>query len=203
MDGVGGKAGWSWIVSKFPSKMPVSIDEPKLSLQFIIEGLLTLVIGVASPWMVQDWPEQAKFLTPLERAAVLHRLKQDAGLGNEGEFSWNIIKRAALDWKTWLLMLTYIGVAEGIYSQSIFTPTIIRALGTWSTPQSLLLSTPPYAWGFFTTLLTAYLSDRTGKRGFFLMFWSLISVIGYILFITVPLSQPVSIKYRMFECFNH
>src|SRR5687768_3681123 len=87
MEGIGGKAGWSWIVSPpffFPSR-PLAVKKPgKLSKpvpffipQFIIEGLLSFVIGVASIWMVQDWPEDAKFITPLERAMVLQRLKDD------------------------------------------------------------------------------------------------------------------------------
>lgn len=154
---------------------------------------MTFVVGILSPWMVHDWPDgDVKFLTPLEKEAVLQRLKADSGLANQGTFSWRVVRRAAMDWKTWVLMLMYIGVAEGIYSQSIFTPTIIAALGKWSRPQSLLLSTPPYAWAFITTMTTAYLSDKTGRRGFFLMFWTLLSVVGYIIFITVPLNKPVS-----------
>lgn len=198
MKGVGGKAGWSWIVSR-NANSPTTVNlqhtdsSNKLSsLQFIIEGLLTFIVGVASPWMVQDWPEQATFLTPLERANVLYRLKADSGLNNEGKFSWKVIRRAVSDWKTWMLMLLYIGVAEPLYSMSIFAPTIIKALGSWSTPQSLLLSTPPYAWAFITTMSTAYLSDKTGRRAFFLMFWTVLAVVGYILFLTVPHSAPVS-----------
>jgi hypothetical protein len=36
LDGVGGKAGWSWI--------------------FILEGLLTLCVGSFSYWAVNDYP---------------------------------------------------------------------------------------------------------------------------------------------------
>lgn len=134
MVGVGGKSGWSWI--------------------FIIEGLLSLVIGVASIWMVHDWPDQARFLTPIEREMVFLRLKQDSGLQNEGTFSWRMVRKALKDWKTYVMMLMYIGCAEPIYSQSwvvttrgqadhsLFSPTIIAALGTFTTSQSLLLSTP-------------------------------------------------------------
>jgi hypothetical protein len=108
----------------FPSR-PLAVNKPgKLSKpvpffipQFIIEGLLSFVIGVASIWMVQDWPEDAKFITPLERAMVLQRLKDDTGLASEGTFKGSVIKRAVLDWKTWVLALMYIGCAEPIYSQ--------------------------------------------------------------------------------------
>jgi hypothetical protein len=47
MDGVGGQPGWAWI--------------------FILEGLATVLIAMASPWVLQDFPEAAKFLTEPER----------------------------------------------------------------------------------------------------------------------------------------
>ena len=50
MDGVGGKPAWAWI--------------------FIIEGLITIVAGIASFWMIQDFPNTAKFITEEERAYI-------------------------------------------------------------------------------------------------------------------------------------
>ena len=47
MDGIGGKPGWAWI--------------------FIIEGLFTVVVACVSPWVLQDFPESAKFLSEAER----------------------------------------------------------------------------------------------------------------------------------------
>ncbi len=67
--------------------------------------------------MVQDFPSQCKFLTPLEKEMVLQRIKDDTGLGAQGRFSGAIIWRAIKDWKSWVLMLMYIGCAEPIYSQ--------------------------------------------------------------------------------------
>ena len=138
MDGVGGKGGWSWIVSRATSYL----HGPRTHTQFIWEGLLTLFCGVASFWMVHDWPQQAKFLTPLERHVVLARLKADQGLAQEGTLNWRITKQILSDWKVACLMLMYIGAAEPLYSGSLFLPTIIAALGKWSRSQSVLLSVP-------------------------------------------------------------
>lgn len=55
MNGVGGYEGWRWI--------------------FILEGLLTVVVAVASFFLLYDFPDTASFLTPEERAWVVHRLK--------------------------------------------------------------------------------------------------------------------------------
>ena len=47
MHGVGGKPGWAWI--------------------FILEGLATVLAGVASHWLVHDFPDRAGFLGADER----------------------------------------------------------------------------------------------------------------------------------------
>jgi len=51
MDGVGGKPGWAWI--------------------FILEGLTTVLVAIASFWVIQDFPDTAKFLSEPERACLL------------------------------------------------------------------------------------------------------------------------------------
>ena len=50
MDGIGGKPGWAWI--------------------FILEGLFTIICAVASFFILQDFPDTAKFLTETEREYV-------------------------------------------------------------------------------------------------------------------------------------
>ncbi|WOO84993.1 putative transporterc [Vanrija pseudolonga] len=161
MEGIGGKAGWAWI--------------------FIIEGLITFVCGVLSFWLIYDWPDRARFLTDMEREVVHYRLKADSGLGTQGKFSWKTIRRGFTDWKTWVFMLNYLGPAQCIYSQSMFAPSIVASLGTWTRPQSLLLSVPPYIIAFGTTLGTAWLSDKWLKRGIFNMFWGTLAVVGYVI----------------------
>ncbi|WVN88810.1 uncharacterized protein L203_104023 [Cryptococcus depauperatus CBS 7841] len=178
MKGVGGKQGWSWI--------------------FIIEGLLTLVIAVASFWMIHDWPDTAKFLTPLEREMVLSRLKSEQGLGTGESYNKKAFKRALSDWKVYCLMLMYIGAAEPLYSGSLFTPSIIAALGKYTVSESLLLTVPPYVLMFITTMGTAWLSDRLKLRGPVLMAWSLVGAIGYLLLLTIPQRYPGAQYFAVF-----
>ncbi|WRT65141.1 uncharacterized protein IL334_002083 [Kwoniella shivajii] len=178
MNGVGGKQGWAWI--------------------FIMEGLLTFVVAVMSFWMIHDWPDTARFLSPVEREMVLVRLKQEQGLASEGGFNWRVIRKALVDWKTYCLMLMYIGAAEPLYSGSLFTPTIISYLGKFTISQSLLLSTPPYVLMFFTTMTTAWLSDKYQRRGFFLMGWSLVGATGYLMLLTIPIKYPGALYFAVF-----
>ena len=122
-----------------------------------MEGLLTLIVAVLSFFFVHDWPDKARFLTPVEREMVFQRLRREQGLANEGKFNSGPVIAALTDYKvrahitnpthvlslqTFTLMLIYIGACEPLYSGSLFSPTIIAALGKWTTPQSLLLTTP-------------------------------------------------------------
>lgn len=83
MDGIGGKPGWAWI--------------------FILEGLVTVIAGIISFWVIQDFPDEAKFLSEVERTAVVRRLQQDDQFSAAGEklkmkYIWMSLK----DWKTWV-----------------------------------------------------------------------------------------------------
>lgn len=90
MDGIGGKAGWAWI--------------------FILEGLLTILVGIASFWLVFDFPDNARFLSDIDRERVIRRLKADQQSSAKPEafkmaYFWEAIK----DWKTYTSMLVYMG----------------------------------------------------------------------------------------------
>lgn len=179
MNGVGGKEGWSWI--------------------FIIEGLLTLIVAILSFFFVHDWPDKARFLSPLEREMVFQRLRREQGLANEGKFHSGPVVAALTDYKTYILMLIYIGVVcEPLYSGSLFSPTIVAALGKWTTPQSLLLTTPPYVCCFIATLATAWYSDRYRQRAFPLMLWAAVSCAGYIILLTVSFDSPGVLYFAVF-----
>jgi MFS family permease len=109
MDNIGGKAGWAWI--------------------FILEGLLTIVIGVLSFWMVHDFPDEARFLSDDDRKRVLRRLAADQQASAEHEhfkmdYFWNSLK----DWKTYTGMMIYMGAVGSLYAFSLFVPTIIFEL---------------------------------------------------------------------------
>ncbi|KAL8877263.1 MAG: hypothetical protein Q9198_004686 [Flavoplaca austrocitrina] len=172
MDGVGGKPGWAWI--------------------FILEGLATIVVGVASFWMVQDFPDEAKFLTDDERRRVLRRLAADKQGSSKHEdfrsaYIWQVVK----DWKTYTGMITYMGCDGVLYAFSLFVPTIIKNLGYTST-RAQLLTVPPYAIAAVVTVIVGYVADRTQKRGIINMIMSVFGIIGFAMLIST--SNP-SVQY--------
>lgn len=63
-----------------------------------------MAVSLVAPWMIQDFPEDAKFLTEKERKFVVHRLRQDTG--GAGNFRWLYVKNAFRDWKTYVCALS-------------------------------------------------------------------------------------------------
>lgn len=106
---------------------------------------MTVVIGAISYFVVVDFPDQATFLTPLERHVVISRLKQDGQASHRFEgFKWKYFFATYKDWKTYIGMLMYMGVDGSLYAFSLFLPSIINALG-YTANKAQLLTVPPYA----------------------------------------------------------
>ncbi|PAV22292.1 MFS general substrate transporter [Pyrrhoderma noxium] len=176
MDGIGGKQGWEWI--------------------FIIEGVLTVAVGIASFWLVQDFPDTAKFLTEKERTVVIRRLQDDQQFSAGGEeFKMKYLKQCIFDVKTWLAMGIYMGFDGPLFAFSLFTPTIINQLGFEATAANLL-SVPVYAWACLVTLFVGFFGDRIGQRAYLNMALFAGGLTGYIILIA---SRNPALSY--FACF--
>ncbi|KAH6619397.1 major facilitator superfamily domain-containing protein [Chaetomium sp. MPI-SDFR-AT-0129] len=161
MDGIAGIAGWAWI--------------------FILEGLLTILVGIASFWMVYDFPDQASFLSDDDRARVIRRLRSDQqASANHESFQMTYFWQALRDWKTWLGMVIYMGCDMPLYAFSLFLPTIISNLG-WNTSvvRAQLMSVPPYAAAAILTVAIGFLADRTRARGLCNICVSVLGVAGF------------------------
>ncbi|KAF2134167.1 MFS general substrate transporter [Dothidotthia symphoricarpi CBS 119687] len=163
MAGVGGKPGWAWI--------------------FILEGLATVLVGIASYWMVHDFPTEATFLSPDDRARVLRRLRDDQQSSAEHEdFKMKYFWQSVTDWKTYMFMIIYMGADGALYAFSLFLPSILSAMGYTSITANLL-SVPPYAAAAIVTVSIGWLADRTGQRGLCNIGISLVGIAGFCMLI--------------------
>ncbi|KAF7541560.1 hypothetical protein G7Z17_g11924 [Cylindrodendrum hubeiense] len=79
----------------------------------------------------------------------------------------------------------------GAFGGILAYPTIIKNLG-YTAAKAQLLTIPPYAVAFITTLSVAVASERLGKRAVFIAGSSAVAAIGYILLLanTDPTSRP-------------
>ena len=172
MKGVGHKNGWSWI--------------------FILEGLATVLIGFVSFWFVHDFPDEATFLSEVDRVRVIRRLKLDGQSSAEHEeFKMTYFWSAFADWKTLLWAIIYQGADGALYSFSLFLPTIIADLGYAST-KAQLLTVPPYAAAAVMTITIGYIADRTRQRGLCNIVCAVLGIIGFSMLLG---GQSAAVRY--------
>lgn len=86
---------------------------------FIIEGLATVVVGLASKFFTVDWPETAKFLTDEERKVLVAKLAQDNGEARMDHLDKRAAKRVFSDWKIYCAVFMYFGIVNTGYAGSV------------------------------------------------------------------------------------
>ena len=80
------------------------------SCALVLEGLATVIAGAVSFWIIQDFPDTAKFLTEAERTVVVRRLQADDQFSAAGEkLRMKYIWKSLLDWKTWIGSMCFCG----------------------------------------------------------------------------------------------
>lgn len=171
MNGVGHYAGWRWI--------------------FIIEGLLTIVVGALAYLFITNYPATASFLTPTEKNYVVARLAADSDASNHEGFTWANVRHALADPAVWLYCAGFHAMSLPLYTLSLFLPTIIKSLG-YSNAAAQLLTIPPYALATILTVVVATISERRRHRAAFLVASALVAAIGYAILLanTNPTARP-------------
>ncbi|TKA67200.1 hypothetical protein B0A49_04513 [Cryomyces minteri] len=160
---------------------------------FIIEGLATIVIGIASKWFVPDWPETAKFLNEEERALLVARLSRDSGEATMNRLDGPAAKRVAKDWKIYVGIIAYLGVVNTGYATSFFIPTIIKELG-YTSAAAQVRSIPIFIVATACAIAVAFATDRLRHRYAFTIAGVVIASIGYILLLCQD-RVTVGVKY--------
>ncbi|KAI5457431.1 major facilitator superfamily domain-containing protein [Mariannaea sp. PMI_226] len=174
MDGLGGVDGWAWI--------------------FIIEGAMTMVAAIAAFFAMYDYADTAKFLNDAERREVLRRLEDDRSVLSD-EFKWQFLRDAFTDWKIYVHMFITIGIYIGLYSVSVFLPTIVASLG-YSNAKAQLMSVPPYVVACVCTLAGGFLADKHGQRGIYMIFFCVVAMVGFAILLGTKNDHA-----RYFACF--
>ncbi|KAI3391600.1 hypothetical protein diail_7058 [Diaporthe ilicicola] len=160
MAGIVWSNGWRWI--------------------FILEGLATIVVAAAAYWFIYNYPDTAGFLSEKERAVIQARLSADSDSTHNEVFTWANVIKALKDPKCWLYGFAFHTMSLPLYTYSLFLPSIIKSLG-YTAARAQLLTIPPYAFAFITTLAVAVLSEKLNKRAIFVAGSAAFGAIGYII----------------------
>ncbi|KAH6872168.1 hypothetical protein J4E91_011200 [Alternaria rosae] len=153
----GGLEGWRWI--------------------FIVEGLLTVLVGVCSAIFLPNSIESARFLTPDEKEHARFRLGEQSA--SHERFDWAEVKRGVFNVQVWLTALAYFAILSGLYSFGLFLPTIINNGFAKDPNEAQLWTVIPYAVASVFTVAVALLSDRLALRGPIMLCTLPVAIIGY------------------------
>ncbi|KPV77718.1 uncharacterized protein RHOBADRAFT_31279 [Rhodotorula graminis WP1] len=154
---------------------------------FIVEGIITMGIGLISWFVLPDRPETCKWLSADERALADARIKAE----NPGQTSTidklhrKSVMQGIFSPSTLLAALIFLFNNITVQGVGFLYPTIVRTIYPGESAIALQLRTvPPYVVGAFTTLLTGYLSFKTKKRGLYMLLSSPFVTIGYIMYLS-------------------
>ncbi|KAI8458023.1 major facilitator superfamily domain-containing protein [Phakopsora pachyrhizi] len=137
LDGTRGISGWRWL--------------------FIIEGLITICIGVIVLFFLPDWPSTTTWLNSEEKKLASARLLPSISSfsSSRRNVNGNIIK----DYKVYLFFL----MITSSHSISYFIPTITSSLG-YKGNSAQFMSIPPYLIAIFCLLSVSFSSDILDEK---------------------------------------
>lgn len=144
---------------------------------FLVEGCLTMSIGLACCWSNVGRPETASFLTQEEKDIIATSVESRVStIGWVAE--WKVFFSNILNY-VWAAL--YVLTCSTTYSVALFAPSFVKAFRPHlSTPAIQGQVVPIFVVSAVASLLVAWLADRSNHRSAF-------AIIGYIFTVSVNL----------------
>ncbi|KAL2827582.1 major facilitator superfamily domain-containing protein [Aspergillus cavernicola] len=179
MDGVGGYEGWRWI--------------------FILEGLATVVIGVACFFFLIDTPAlSTRWLEPdeIEYLELSMFIKQGGRVENDSAFKWRDLMMVLTNWRVYMQAWFLFAQSALSYGTKFTLPTITQSMG-FNRTNAQLTSAPPYVAAAISAIAFARLSDHFFWRMPFVVIPMLIVIIAYSIIISLKgqLAEHMGVAY--------
>ncbi|KIY00304.1 uncharacterized protein Z520_03989 [Fonsecaea multimorphosa CBS 102226] len=159
---------------------------------FIVEGVLAVAVGITVILVIPNFADRMKklktwLLSEAELKLAIERSKDYNTTGANIDMwqVWACFK----DPKSWMFAIINAGVALGIASVGNFLPTFVKSFG-YSADKAQLFTVIPYACAAVFLIAICFLSDRYNMKGPLLVVTLSVSVIGYIILLSVR-SVPV------------
>ncbi|RDW61141.1 uncharacterized protein DSM5745_10639 [Aspergillus mulundensis] len=165
---------------------------------FIVEGSMTLIIGVIGFWWLPDRAQSAWFLNERERAAASARLLRDTSAEVETKLELKAAFKTWSDWKfpVWAVITFTYPVA---YATAMnFFPIIVARLG-YSVIKTNLWTVAPNLVGAVVLLAVAKSSDYFRERSMHIILSLLISLVGMLILAAINVGNNKGVAY--FACF--
>ena len=137
----------------------------------ILEGIPSLICGVATLWILPDGPDRAKWLSDAEKRIVAARLAAEP----PGELHG--LKQMLLDKRIWILMIPDFSIVIALYGLNLWQPQMIKAMG-YTNIQTGFIVALPYLLAMAAMVGLGWSSDRSGERAGHVAFAALAGAIG-------------------------
>ncbi|HKQ10831.1 MAG TPA: MFS transporter [Rhizomicrobium sp.] len=146
-----GLAGWQWML--------------------ILEGIPSLVCGVAALWLLPDGPAKAKWLSKDEKRVIAARLAAEPAGALHG------FKEMLLDKRIWILMIPDFSIVIALYGLNLWQPQMIKAMG-YTNIQTGFIVALPYLLAMGAMVGLGISSDRSGERAGHVAFGAFAGAVG-------------------------
>lgn len=176
LNGRAGLQGWRWM--------------------FLVQGLVTIVIGCVTYFWIVDFPENAHetpyFLTAEEQALAISRIQEDRKDVQAESFAWLKVLVHAKDLKVYGFAVLFFLQNLVSTALSYFLPIILQSGMGFGENKSIILSSPPYYYAVIPVIITSIISDRFRIRGPIITFNCLCLIIGFAM---LGFSNQVAVRY--------
>ena len=167
LDGFHGLAGWQWL--------------------FLVEGLPSIVLGVAVLWLLTERPSDAKWLSPEGRRWLESALNEERA--HRAQRHQVSLRRMFAHRTVWELGALYALGSAGTYGLALWLPQIIKGMSTSGDFAIGVMSAAPNLVAAVAMVIVAGHSDRTGERCLHVAFCGLVASLGFVA--AAYLSSPV------------
>jgi MFS transporter, ACS family, tartrate transporter len=148
-------------------------------VMYLAEGVPTILIGIATYFVMTNKPEQAKFLTAEERNWLVAKLAGERK-AKESVRVYSLFESMSNP-KVLLLALNYLGIVTASLGMLIFIPQIIKELGKLSNMEVGWLTMIPYICGGIALVVWGRISDKMNERRWNLLLACVLSTGGLVM----------------------
>ena len=148
-------------------------------VMYLAEAVPTVLVGIATLFVLTDRPEQARFLSAEERDWLASTLAAERR-AKEAVRTFGLWQ-GMFDAKVLLLSLNYLGIVTASLGMLIFIPQIIKSLGQFGNMTVGWLTMVPYVCGGIALVAWGWVSDRMGERRWNLLAACVVSTVGLVL----------------------
>ncbi|MBV8437815.1 MAG: MFS transporter, partial [Silvibacterium sp.] len=164
LDGLAHLAGWKWL--------------------FLGEGTPSIILGIATFFVLTDSPEEAHWLSPSEREWLVAEVSAHAHQAHATHLG-----HAFRSLAVWLLAAIYFAMSVAFYALTLWLPIVVKKLTAAGDLSVIALTTVPYILAAVCMLLVARSSDLTGERKWHLTVSLIVAALAFIA--SAALTTPI------------